>query len=94
MLRIMLTYLIPLLLPVAAWFIWHKFFAKPPAPGEAAGPDQAPWLWLSLAGLVLMAASLGTFAVFSGNSPGAIYQPPEMIDGEIVPGRHVPAERR
>ena len=95
MARILLTYLIPFLLPVAVWFAWHKFFAKPPAPGEVTGayPHQAPWHWLGLAGLLLMAATLGTLAMFSGGRPGEVYHPPEIIDGKIVPGRHVPAKR-
>ncbi len=95
MLRILLTYLIPFLLPMLGWFVWHRFFAKPPAPGEATGanPRQAPWHWLGLAGLLLAAATLGTLAVFGGGSPGEVYFPPETIDGKIVPGYTRPAER-
>lgn len=93
--RIFLTYLIPFLLPIAVWFAWHKFFAKPPAPGEETGvaPRQAPWHWLGLAGLVLLMATLGMLAVFSGGHPGDVYHPPQMIDGKIVPGYHNPADR-
>jgi Family of unknown function (DUF6111) len=96
MLRIILTYLIPFVLPAAAWFVWQKFFAKSPALGGATriDPHQVPWHWLGLAGLVLAAATLTTLGVFGGASPGEVYQPAEMIDGKITPGKHVPAERR
>ena len=92
MLRIVVTYLIPFVLPMAAWFVWRKFFAAGGA--TRIDPRQVPWHWLGLAGLVLAAATLATLGVFGGGSPGEIYQPPRMIDGVITPGQYGPAERR
>ena len=49
--------------------------------------DEAPVVWLVVAGAVLMLAGLAYFASYTGGKPGQGYQPPVYQDGKIVPGR-------
>lgn len=97
MMRLVLTYALPLLLPAAAYFLWLWFTRRRPAGGAAAGEEQGPvpagpempWLWLALAGLVLLAATLSYVALTSGGPPDGVYEPPRLEDGRVVPGRIV-----
>lgn len=95
MTRILLTYVLPLVLPALVWYLWHQF--RPQRPGETAskkGWAAAPWPQLSVAGVVLLALTLGSIALLVGGSPGEVYQPARVIDGEVVPGSHAgPSER-
>ena len=95
MFRILITYVIPLVLPVVVWFLWQHFFARPVGPdAPPRGWRDAPWPWLGVTGVVLVAAVLGSIAIFGGGRPGEVYMPPQVIDGKVVPGRHLPADRR
>jgi len=99
--RILLNYIIPLLLPTAAYFLWLWLMrrysgarggdagAAGGAEDEGAETKPVPWLWLALAGLVLMAITLFALALRGGNTPGGTYVPPHIEDGRIVPGRVV-----
>lgn len=89
MTRILITYVVPLVLPALVWYLWHQF--RPRRPGQEAerkGLNAAPWPHLGVAGLILLAATLGAFAMLVGGEPGEVYQPARLIDGEVVPGRH------
>ena len=87
MIRILITYLIPLLLPVLAWYLWTKFSpAKAKTPENLTGSAAAPWSKLGIAGVVLLALTLGSVALFSGAEPGNVYEPARMVDGEVVSG--------
>jgi hypothetical protein len=95
MVRILVTYVIPLVVPVVAWFLWQHFFAQPVGPdGTPRRLRDAPWPWLGLAGVVLVAGLLGSIALFGGGRPGEVYVPPQVIDGKVVPGRHLPPDGR
>ncbi len=86
MTRILITYVVPLVLPTLVWYLWHRL--RPGQPGEEKGWQAAPWPQLSIAGLILLAATLSAYALLVGGVPGEVYQPARLIDGEIVPGRH------
>ena len=43
---------------------------------------------LAVAGLVLLAATLGAYALLVGGDPGEVYQPARLIDGKVEPGSH------
>ena len=87
MTRILLTYILPLVLPALVWYLWHQF--RPQRPGEEKkGWQAAPLPQLAVAGLILLVATLGALAVLVGGDPGDVYQPARLIDGRVVPGQH------
>jgi len=49
--------------------------------------DEAPLIWLFLAGALLVVIVLIAFGSTSGGRPGQHYEPPSMKDGHIEPGR-------
>lgn len=92
MLRVIVTYILPFLLPAAVFVLWtwaraayiRRHGGKPPA------IEDGPWFWLLLSGGVLvLAVFAGTALLSEGGAPGDVYVPPRVIDGEVVPGRHV-----
>ena len=88
MTRILIQYLLPLLLPTLLFFAWSMLTRRRRA---ANAPDaevrDTPWLWLAIAGVVLLGASLVTVALTSGSEPTGTYQSPRYEDGRIIPGR-------
>jgi hypothetical protein len=88
MLRILLQYLLPLLLPFLVYIVWVAL-TRGRSPGWLRG---APWPHLAGAGVALMAASLLAWNLLSGAPPEAVYIPPHVEDGEIVPGTAVEPE--
>lgn len=105
MVRILISYVIPLLLPTVMYFLWvawvrRKIMAShSPADSEvtpeevAAFEIRTPWFRLILAGAVLVLVTL-VLGVFLGpkNPPDSVYQPPRIVDGKIVPGEYVPKQ--
>jgi hypothetical protein len=89
--RILLTFLLPLLLPTMIYAVW--LYTTRPGQFVTPWPWRAlPWSWLLIAGLglmVLMFYSVG--ARFGGDVEGT-YVPPQNIDGRVVPGHIVPPE--
>lgn len=98
MARIIVTYIVPLLLPSLLYVLWHAFIGRKRAQTADAATERglraAPWHWLGLAGLALMGLSLVVFADLSGAPPGSVYEPARIIDGKVVPGYSTPAEPR
>lgn len=89
MIRILITYVIPLVLPAIGWYVWQRFRPqRPEQEEERKGWAVAPWPQLSVAGVVLLALTLGSIAVFVGGSPGETYVPARVIDGKVVPGTY------
>lgn len=116
MVRILITYVIPLLLPTVMYFIWTAWVRKqieanraqaaadPASADDAEGEDitaedvaayeiRTPWFRLILAGAGLVVLGL-VLSVFFGpkNPPESVYQPPRIVDGQVVPGQYVPKE--
>lgn len=83
MIRILLTYIVPLLLPAVLYFLWLRFSGN-------AQPRQVPWSWLAIAGVVLVAIVLAGLALLGG-TPDGVYEPAHMENGVLVPGRIRPA---
>jgi hypothetical protein len=79
MLRILLQYLLPLVLPFLAWLIYARLAHKP-------GLDAAPWIGLAAAGVGLLVVSLVTWGLLGGSEPGETYVPARIEDGRLVPG--------
>jgi hypothetical protein len=89
MVRLFLTYLLPLLLPVLGYLAWNWLRnvagkrAEPP-------PDFAdmPWMVLAGAGISLLVVTLLALVFLDdGGSPGETYIPPHLEDGKLIPGR-------
>jgi hypothetical protein len=79
MLRILLQYLLPLVLPFLAYLIYARLAHK-------TGLDDAPWIALAAAGVGLMVVSLVSWSLLSGAAPGETYAPARFEDGQVVPG--------
>lgn len=105
MVRILVTYIIPLVLPTVFYFLWATWVRKKieanraqaqTQDGEGAEAVEAyeistPWFRLILAGVGLVVIGL-ILGVFFGpkNPPGSVYQPPRLEDGKVVPGQYAP----
>jgi heme A synthase len=89
MVRIFFTYLIPFLVPLAAYLVWawYRIAHAKKHGGEAPVIEKGPLPWLLLAGAVLTLVLMGTTALLRGGDPDATYVPPRYEDGRIVPGR-------
>jgi hypothetical protein len=93
MTRILLTVLLPLLLPTLLYVVWLAT-ARPAH--EAHPPGSArrlplPWPWLLAAGIGLVALLLYRAEGRIEGVPDGVYVPPKYIDGKVVPGHLVPA---
>ncbi len=90
MIRILLEYFLPFMLPVAVYFGWQvasRRRTEAEATGAAPRWQDAPWAWLAAAGLLLTAIVLFAGALYGNNPPHGRYEPPRLIDGEVQPGR-------
>jgi hypothetical protein len=87
--RIIFYYLLPLLLPLAVYLGWVWLSHRRGRDGTKAVANLAegPVFWLILAGFLLMAGSLITWALTSGEGTGGTYEAPRYEDGRVIPGR-------
>ena len=90
MIRIALECILVFLLPSAAYFGYIALTA--PAQGRTAPRswpdlmDAAPLGWLFVLGMVLLLATLATFASRDDGAAGKPYVPAILRDGRIQPG--------
>ncbi len=97
MARIVITYLLPLLLPFLMYLAWNAY-ARAQARkngGEEPSLQKGPIFWCIVAGFILLASSLLTLALTGGDSPDSgRYIPPRVEDGRIIPPSYekVPAQ--
>ncbi|HZT88866.1 MAG TPA: DUF6111 family protein [Stellaceae bacterium] len=96
MFRVLLTIVLPLILPTALYLLWLRLRAARLAhAGEAQGALRwaaLPWVWLAAAGVVLLAVVLFVVTVHFGTSQPGVYVPPHWENGQIVPGHIEPAK--
>ena len=91
MLRVLLTIVLPLILPTAIYLAWVRTMQ----PAEDSGPVRwraLPWIWLAGAGTVLLVLVLFVVNVHFGSPETGLYVPPRWENGHIVPG-HVEPQR-
>jgi hypothetical protein len=79
----------PFVLPIALYLFWY---ARATRAAQAAGHElpklgDVPWPWLVAIAVLLIAGAIGAFMMMSGDEAGGHYEPPRLIDGQIVPGR-------
>jgi len=94
-LRIILTVVVPLLLPTAGYLFYILVIERRRARAEETHTHApwwvtAPWHWLVLGGVGLMALTLGTMALTSGAPPHSPYTPAHLEDGKLIEGTQEP----
>ena len=86
MIRLIIENMILFLLPSVAYFT-YVYLRMADQPSKRTDIwDDAPLLWLLLAGTVMVLAVTLSFATFDGGKPGQKYVPPHMEDGRVVQG--------
>lgn len=85
--RLVLTVLLPLLLPSILYFTYVAVARE--GPRAAQSP---PWVWLAGIGLLLAIGALVLLSGLGGAEPGSVYHPPRQVDGRIEPGYFGPKE--
>ena len=85
MIRIVAENILRFLLPTIV-YIAYVYLTREEKPGAARVLDDAPLIWLFVAGAILVVITLATFGSVTGGDPGGVYTPPSMKDGRIEPG--------
>ena len=88
MIRKLLTIALPLLLPFLLYWAYLSLARRrtgAAGTGAQSRWQEAPWIWLAAAGVVLMIISLAAYGLSSGVEPGTLLVPPTLVDGEVVP---------
>lgn len=86
MVRIIIENLILLLLPTIL-YVAYIYLTGGFDRGQRRTLDDAPFIWLFLAGVALVLCVVVIFGTLEGGQPGHAYRPPEFRDGKIVPGK-------
>jgi hypothetical protein len=85
MIRIVIENILLFLLPAAIYVSYVLLTRRHTSAGTVI--DDAPLIWLFVAGALLVTATLVYFASTSeGGRPDQTYTPPYMKDGQIEPG--------
>lgn len=90
MIRIVIENILLLLLPTL-FYIAYVYLTVGSKDAKKKVLNDAPIVWLFVAGVVLVLIVLAVFGSWSGGRPGDAYQPPVFKDGKIVPG-HIKKE--
>jgi len=85
MIRIIAENVLLFLLPTII-YIAYVYMTREEKPGAARVLDDAPIIWLFVAGALVVVVTLVTFGSISGGKPGQVYVPPVLKDGRIEPG--------
>ncbi|MEO8421679.1 MAG: DUF6111 family protein [Hyphomicrobium sp.] len=85
MIRIVAENIVLFLLPTIV-YIAFIYLTREEKPGASSVLDDAPLIWLFVAGAILVVATLATFGSVTGGKPGQVYTPPSLKDGRIEPG--------
>jgi len=93
MLRVLLTIVLPLLLPTVLYLAWLRAAHWSQAEGDIHWA-ALPWIWLGGAGILLLALVLFVVSVHYGTSTQGVYVPPTYENGRIVPGHIEPGGSR
>lgn len=85
MLRVVLTIVLPLLLPTVLYLLWVGTYGAERG-RSALRWTAVPWIWLAGAGAVLLAIVLFVVTVHFGSPQEGVYVPPRWEGGHIIPG--------
>jgi hypothetical protein len=89
MLRVLLTIILPLLVPTALYVLWI-FVLRSPDRNQRMSWTAMPWAWLAGAGVVLLVLVLFVVTVHFGASQEGEYVPPRWENGHVIPGHLEP----
>jgi hypothetical protein len=92
MLRVLLTIVLPLVLPTALYLAWVRTM-QPADDGDTVRWRALPWLWLAGAGTLLLVIVLFVVNVRFGSQEPGVYVPPRWENGHIVPGHVEPGAK-
>jgi hypothetical protein len=93
MLRVLLTIVLPLILPTTLYLAWVRT-TQPAEDDRAVGWGALPWLWLAGAGTLLLVIVLFVVNVRFGSQEPGVYIPPRWENGHIVPGHVEPGTKQ
>jgi hypothetical protein len=85
MLRIIVENILLFLLPTIVYGA-YVYMTREERGGASRVLDDAPIVWLFVAGLAIVLVVLATFESMSGGKPGQAYTPPAFKNGHIEPG--------
>jgi hypothetical protein len=85
MIRIVAENIALFLLPTIL-YIAFIYLTREDKRGATSVLDDAPLIWLFVAGAILVVVTLATFGSVTGGKPGQVYTPPSFKDGRIEPG--------
>jgi hypothetical protein len=91
--RVLLTIVLPLLLPTALYLVWVTTLRRSRRNGMTLW-TALPWMWLAGAGIGLLAIVLFVVTVHFGAPQEGVYVPPRLQNGHIVPGHIEPKSGR
>jgi len=91
--RILLTIVLPLLLPTALYLLWVITFGPDRRDG-ATERRALPWVWLAGSGVALLVVVLFVVTVGFGTPQEGVYVPPRWENGRIIPGHIEPKSGR
>ena len=84
--RIFIQIVLPLLAPIAIYFIWAYTDAKRRGKGLPSW-ENGNWFWAILVGILLTILTMLYFTT-TGSDTDATYESPRLKDGKVVPGQH------
>ena len=88
MIRVLIEFLLPFLLPIAIFVAWillsHRWQGQDQSVAERL--RGGPWLWLIVASVLLLVAALAYSALTGGAPAGSKYRAPHLEYGRVVPG--------
>jgi hypothetical protein len=90
--RILISYVVPFLTPLAlyAMWIWYRTRYAAKHGGEAPRLEKGPWPLMLFLGALLTLAVLAATALMSGGATDTHYVPPHVEGGKIGPGHLEP----
>ena len=88
--RVLLTIVLPLILPTALYLIWVTTLRRRSSSGTEARWAALPWVWLAGAGVGLLAIVLFVVTIHFGAPQQGVYVPPRWQNGHIIPGHIEP----
>jgi len=83
--RVIIENILLFLLPTAAYVGYALLTRRTTSAGALL--NDAPLIWLFVAGALLVVVTLTLFGSTSGGKPGQEYTPARMKDGRIEPGQ-------
>ena len=94
MLRLMVTYVLPFLLPITVYALWIWYRTSYAQRHGGAPPkfEEGPWPLMLFIGAVLSFGVLAVTALTSGGPADSVYVPPRIENGRIVPSELLPRD--